>query len=189
MEGLEFADEIDVHWRAFQLDPTATAEPKSLPEAIDHKYGPGAFDNMTARLTALGTEAGIEYRFDIAQRVTSLPALFLVAWIESTYGPEMAEAMHDRLFRAYFTEGANIALEANLISWATEVGAEKDLVVEALASGAGREAVAADLEEAAQLQITGVPSFVIEGKHVIPGAQDTETMRLMLTRVHDKLTV
>ncbi|MDZ7673905.1 MAG: DsbA family oxidoreductase [Acidimicrobiales bacterium] len=185
---LDFADEVEVRWRAFQLDPTATPEPKDLRSAIDRKYGPGAFDGMTKRLGDLGAEAGIEYRFDIAQRVTSLPALMLVAWVEDTYGLDTAHVLHDRLFRAYFTEGANVADTANLVEYAVDAGADRDLAAEAIAADAGRDQVAADLQAAADRQITAVPTFVIEDKAVIPGAQDVETMRLMINRVREKLS-
>jgi len=187
LDGLPFAEEVEVRWRAFQLDPTATAEPKDLRAAIERKYGPGAFDGMTRRLTALGTEVGIDYRFDLAQRVTSLPALALVAWVESELGLEAADRLHDRLFRAYFTDGENIADPANLVAWAVEVGADPELAGEAIATGTGRDRVADDLEAAADRGITGVPAFVIEDAHLIPGAQDVDTMRSILTRAHERL--
>ncbi|HEX4902333.1 MAG TPA: DsbA family oxidoreductase [Acidimicrobiales bacterium] len=183
---LPFADEVEVRWRAFQLDPTATAEPKDLRTAIERKYGRGAFDGMTKRLTALGTEAGLDYRFDLAQRVTSLPALRLVAWVESTVGPDAAGRLHDRLFRAYFTEGANIAEPANLVEWAVEVGADRELAGEAVATAAGSDPVTLDLREAAERDVTGVPAFVIDDRHLIPGAQDVETMRTLLARIHER---
>lgn len=186
LEGLDFADEVEVRWRAFQLDPSATSEPKDLAAAIDRKYGPGAFRGMIGRLVPLGAEVGIDYRFDLAQRVTSLPALALVAWIEETEGPEAADRLHDRLFRAYFTEGANIADPANLVDWAVEVGADRELAGEAVATGTGLAAVAADLEGAADRQVTGVPAFVIDDAFMIPGAQDVETIRALLTRMHAK---
>ena len=185
-DGLDFADELEVRWRAFQLDPTATAEPKDLSAAIDRKYGPGAFRSMSARLGALGAEVGIDYRFDIAQRVTSAPALMLAAWAADAHGHEVADRLHERLFRAYFTEGANIADPSNLVAWAVEAGADRELAGEAVASGAGRDQVVADLEAAADRQITGVPAFVIEDAHLIPGAQDVDTMRNLLSRIHAK---
>ena len=184
LDGLDFAAEVEVHWRAFQLDPTATTEPKDLGEAIDRKYGPGAFRGMNQRLGALGAEVGIDYRFDLAQRVTSVPALMLVAWVGDELGRAAAARLHDRLFRAYFTEGANIADPANLLEWAVEVGADRELAGEAIATGAGRDSVVADLQAAAERQITGVPAFVIEDAHLIPGAQDVDTMRNLLTRFH-----
>ncbi len=184
LEGLDFADEVEVRWRAFQLDPTATAEPKDLAAAIDAKYGPGSFRGMTGRLVPLGAEVGIDYRFDLAQRVTSRPALALVAWIEDTEGPDAADRLHDRLFRAYFTEGANIADPANLVDWAVEVGADRSLAGEAVATGTGSDAVTADLRAGVEREITGVPAFVVADSFVIPGAQDVDTIRSILTRMY-----
>lgn len=186
LDGLDFADEIEVRWRAFQLDPTATAEPKDLSVAIDRKYGPGAFEGMKKRLGALGDEVGIDYRFDLAQRVTSVPALMLVDWVAQNEGHGVADKLHDRLFQAYFTDGANIADPQNLVDWAVEVGVDRELAGEAVATGAGRDGVVRDLEAAVEHEITGVPAFVIEGKHLIPGAQDVQTLRTMITRLHDK---
>ncbi|WP_436792698.1 DsbA family oxidoreductase [Actinospongicola halichondriae] len=188
LEGLDFADEVEVHWRAFQLDPTAGTEPKDLRTAIDRKYGPGSFDGMSKRLGALGEELGIDYRFDLAQRVTSVPALMLVAWIEANEGMETADKMHDRLFRAYFTDGANIADPENLVDWAVEVGVDRELAGEAVATNAGRDAIVRDLEAAADKDITGVPAFVIEDSALIPGAQDVDTIQKILTRMHERLS-
>ena len=80
MAELDWADEIEIHWRAYLLDPTATAEPKDLESAIDRKYGPGAFGGMVKRLGALGEAEGITYRFDKALRVSTLDAHRLLAW-------------------------------------------------------------------------------------------------------------
>ncbi len=37
---LDFADKIDVHWRAFQLDPGASVEPRPYSDVLARKYGP-----------------------------------------------------------------------------------------------------------------------------------------------------
>ena len=80
LEQLEWADEVEVRWRAYQLDPRAPAEPGDLRASIERKYGPGAFDQMTTRLTALGQAEGIDYRFDRALRVNTTDAHRLMAW-------------------------------------------------------------------------------------------------------------
>jgi predicted DsbA family dithiol-disulfide isomerase len=40
---LSWGDEVTVRWRAFLLDPAAGSEPGDLREAIEQKYGAGAF--------------------------------------------------------------------------------------------------------------------------------------------------
>jgi predicted DsbA family dithiol-disulfide isomerase len=79
-------DDVTVRFHAFQLDPRATREPRDLRAAVDRKYGPGAFDAMNARLTQLGAEIGIDYRFDRALRVSTVDAHRLLAWAWATGG-------------------------------------------------------------------------------------------------------
>ncbi|MEM9712613.1 MAG: DsbA family oxidoreductase [Actinomycetota bacterium] len=187
LEGLDGVDDIEVRWRAFQLDPSASTDPGPLRPVIDAKYGPGAFESMSARLSALGDDAGIDYRWDEVQRVSSRAALDLVAWVESTEGAEAAERLHDRLFRAYFTEGANIADPSSLVDWAVEVGVDRSVATEAVSSGAGRAAVDDDLLLAGQRGISGVPAFVFEDTWLVSGAQDVETLRSVIAQVREQL--
>lgn len=184
------ADQVVVRWRAYQLDPRASAEPGDLRAALERKYGPGAFEGMTRRLTALGRPMGIDYRFDIAKRVRTVDAHRLLAWAWATGGPVGQGALAERLFLAYFTEGANVADHAELVRLVGEVadGVDLDPVVaaEVLASGAFADDVAEDLEGALDRQITGVPAFVVEDRLLIPGAQEVETFVAILTRAAER---
>ncbi|MEO1061054.1 MAG: DsbA family oxidoreductase [Actinomycetota bacterium] len=186
LDGIEGAEDIEVRWRAFQLDPTASTEPGPLQPVIDAKYGPGAFDSMSTRLSALGAEDGIDYRWDDVQRVSSRAALDLVAWVEATEGPAVADALHERLFRAYFTEGANIADPDSLVGWAVDVGVDRALAAEAVASGAGAATVDEELAQAGQRGINGVPAFVFEDTWLVSGAQDVETLRSVIAKVRER---
>lgn len=173
-------DGVEVHWRAFQLDPGAPTEPGDLRVALDRKYGPGAFDSMTPRLVALGRDAGIDYRFDRALRVNTADAHRLVAWA-GTQGD--ASPLVERLFGDYFTEGANLADPTTLVSAAVAVGLDGAAAGEVLASGAFDDVVRSDQAEAHERGISGVPAFVIDDEWIIPGAQDTERMVQLLSRV------
>jgi predicted DsbA family dithiol-disulfide isomerase len=173
-------DGVEVHWRAFQLDPGAPREPGDLRAALDAKYGPGAFDSMTPRLVALGREEGIDYRFDLALRTNTADAHRLISWAAPT-GHQ--EALVDRLFLAYFTQGADLGDHATLVGAASEVGLDPDAATEVLASDGFADQVRSDQAEAHERGITGVPAFVIDDEWVIPGAQDTERMVQLLARV------
>jgi predicted DsbA family dithiol-disulfide isomerase len=173
-------DGVEVHWRAFQLDPGAPREPGDLRAALDAKYGPGAFDSMTPRLVGLGREEGIDYRFDLALRTNTADAHRLIA---SAGGTAQQAALVDRLFLAYFTQGADLGDHATLVAAAVDAGLDRDAATEVLASGAFAEQVAADQAEARERGITGVPAFVVDDEWIIPGAQDTERMVQLLARV------
>ncbi len=182
-------DDVTIRWRAYQLDPRATAAPGDLRLAIERKYGPGAFDGMTRRLTALGAPIGIDYRFDIAQRVGTVDAHRLLEWAWATGGAAAQGQLKERLLRAYFTEGANVADRATLVRLAAEVGLDADDAKEVVASGAYADEVVEDLRAAVERDLTGVPAFVIEDRLLIPGAQEVDTFVNVLRRARDRLAL
>lgn len=175
-------DGVEVRWRAFQLDPSAPAEPGDLRTALERKYGPGSFDSMTRRLEALGAAEGIEYRFDRALRVNTADAHRLIAW-SAGQGAGAQGTVVARLFDDYFTQGADLSDRAVLVAAATAAGLDAVTAGEVLASGGFTEEIRADQAEAVDRGISGVPAFVVDDEWVIPGAQDTERMVQLLERV------
>ncbi len=187
VERLGWGDEVEVHLRAFQLDPSASREPGDLRRALERKYGPGAFDSMTARLTRLGEAEGLDYRFDLALRVNTLDAHRLLAWADEQ-GAAAQAALADRLFRGYFTEGENVADHATLARLAGQAGLDAEEAAEVLGGEAFAAEVRKDIDEARDRDIHGVPNFVIEDRFAIPGAQDVDTMVVLLERARERLT-
>ena len=55
-----------------------------------------------------------------------------------------------------------------------------------LEAGAFADEVRHDLEEAVENDVLGVPAFLVAPGFAITGAQDVETFKMMLTRVHDR---
>lgn len=186
LDRLEWGDEVEIVWRAYQLDPSASDEPGDLRRAIDRKYGPGAFDSMADRLTALGADVDIDYRFDRALRVNTFAGHRLMAWA-LTHGPQRQSALGDRLFRAYFTDGENIADQVRLRRLAGEIGLDATEAGEVLDAGSFADDVQRDLTAAAERSITAVPTFVIADRLAVPGAQDVDTMVSLLERARDRL--
>lgn len=186
LDQLDWSDEVEIRWRAYLLDPTATDEPKDLAAAIEKKYGPGAFDGMTTRLTALGAPEGIDYRFDRAVRVGTVDAHRLLAWAWATGGESAQSPLKERLLLAYFTEGANVADHATLTALAAEVGLDAAEAARVLPADEYRSDVRSDLDGALDRQLTGVPGFVIEDRLLIPGAQEVETFVAVLGRARER---
>jgi predicted DsbA family dithiol-disulfide isomerase len=177
---------IELRWRSFQLDPGASELPKDLRAAIERKYGPGAFASMGERLVELGAAEGIEYRFDRALRVGTFDAHRLLQWSQATV-PQRTDALADRLFRAYFTEGANIADLDVLAGLSADVGLDAGVAGDLLGTDGFADVVRADLADAVESGVTGVPAVVYNGAVLIPGAQDVDTMEAVLRRLLRKV--
>ena len=64
---------------------------------------------------------------------------------------------------------------------------DADRVRAYLASDEGTAEVRAEIAEAVERGVTAVPTFVFEGQWAVPGAQDPDTMLMVLRRVQDRI--
>ncbi len=180
-------DDIEIHWRAYQLDPGAPAEAGELRSRLEAKYGPGSFASMTTRLTELGRHEGIDYRFDKALSPNTADAHRLIAWAHDVGGPAVQGQLVERLFLGYFTNGEDYSSHAALLDAVAEVNLDRDAASRVLVDGDYRDQVAEDQRQAQEAGITGVPAFVIDGHWLIPGAQETERFVALIEKVRTNM--
>lgn len=181
--------ELDVVYRPYQLDPTASPG-KSQPvfEAYARKFGgPEQATAILARVTEAAAGDGLAFRMDRALRANTLLAHRMLWLAEQPESPVPQEALKERLLAAYFIDGLDIGDPDVLAECAAEVGFERAAMIEFLESDRGRAEVAAYLEQAGDHGISAVPTFVINGQWAIPGAQDTDTFVNVLRRLNDKI--
>ncbi len=183
-----FDGEVDVDYRAFELDPTVPAGGMDLADYLARKFGsPAALDRVHDRLAHVGTDVGIDFRWDGKRRVNTFDAHRLAAWAEDAAGADGRAALEQRLFQAYFTENLDVADHGVLAGLAAEADLDPVAASEALATGAGADQVRAEEARATELGISAVPTFVIEGRWAIPGAQDVDTFVQVLQRAAERI--
>ncbi len=168
----------NIAWRAFQLNPDMPRDGMDRAEYMAMKFGSGRkADEIYRRVTDAGVAEGIDFRFDKIKRTpntTDAHRLLLYA-----QGAKRQEAMLNRLFEGYFTEGADIGDTETLTGLAGEAGFETAAVRQFLTGDQGREQVMEDLSLAYKMGITGVPCFILEGRYALPGAHEPEAFQPM----------
>ena len=185
LERSPYGDEITTKWRAFQLDPRAPAEPTSIFSAYAKKFGGEAqAEAIISRITGAAASVGLELRLDQALRVNTFDAHRLV-W--SAHDTDLQWSLERRLMEAYFVEGRNVADHLTLIDIADEVGLDPMEVERFLESSAGGREVIAEIEGAADRDVTAVPTYIFAGQVGIPGAQDVETFERIIDRAMQRL--
>ena len=179
-------DGIEVEWKAFELDPTATSAPAGQAAVEgDHaarlaeKYGmdrPQA-QQMLDSMTATAAAEGLEFHFERAIRANTVDA-HQVIHLAGLRG--LQDAVKERLLRAYFTEGEAVGDRDTLVRLAGEAGLDEAEVRTTLDSQAYAADVRRDESEASQLGISGVPFFVIDRKYGVSGAQPADALLQVL---------
>ncbi|MBJ7490131.1 MAG: DsbA family protein [Ilumatobacteraceae bacterium] len=84
--------------------------------------------------------------------------------------------------KAYFTDGLNVGDADVVAQCAADVNLDGEAIRMWLSTDEGFDAVQEDLQGAAMREITAVPSFVIDDRFLIPGAQDVDVFVNVLER-------
>lgn len=178
-------EQVEVVFKAFQLNPDLPTDPKdAVPhdEYLTARFGPG-FKRMSQNLEAIAASEGLDFHTEKALIVNTFTGHRLLVLAEREGGADLKAKLATRLFKAQFTDGENLADPARLVALAAEVGLDGTRVQEFLASDEGTAEVNAEIAEARALGITGVPTFVFEGKWGVSGAQESETLLKILEQV------
>jgi predicted DsbA family dithiol-disulfide isomerase len=165
----------EVAFRPFQLDPHA---PRGHAEPVLDVYarkfgGPERAAAIVARVTEAARAEGIEFRLDRAVRPNTADAHRLLWWALWSAGAGTQHALNEQLMAAYFTDGADVGDADVLVDRAARCGLDPAAAREVIVDEDGIEALAVALRNASDLGITAVPTFVVNSRWSIPGAQDT----------------
>ena len=146
---------------------------------------PGAGRRRQRAVDETAAAEGLDFHFERARPGNTFDAHRLLHYAGEV-GPGLQDALKERLFVAYFTEGAAIGEPETLVGLAAEVGLDPEVCADILAGDRFADEVRADEQEALELGVTGVPFFVVDGKFGIPGAQDADTILSVLDRAWTK---
>ena len=183
----DFPGEVTVTYRAYQLDPSPVPRPVRTKDAMAAKFGgPARAEQMFAHVSSIATGDGLRLDFDRSIAANTFEAHRLIAWAA---GQGRQADLLDALQRAHFTDGVDLGARPALAAVAGSIGLDPAAAQAFLASPAGTDAVNTDIAEARELGITSVPTFVIDGKYAIQGAQESATIRTALEEIARRETV
>ncbi|WP_210491708.1 DsbA family oxidoreductase [Patulibacter sp. SYSU D01012] len=177
LERFDHRDDVQVRWRSFQLDPTT---PKVVDGTIDEllatKYGRSVEEahEMNARVIGMAEGVGLRYDFDALKPSNTYDAHRVIQLARER---GVQDAVKERLLRGYFVEGERLSDHATLARLAGDAGLDAAEVAGVLADERAYAAdVDADLELAREFGLSGVPSFVIDRRYLVTGAQPADAL-------------
>ena len=171
----KFADnkDIEIIWKSYQLDP-------DIPLQFDKKTN--VYQYLAARkgmtlehsikmhqaVVQTAKNAGLEYNFDKTVIANSFKAHRMIQMAKRKGLGDFAE---ECIFKAYFTEGKDIADNAILLELGKAIGISETDVNESLCNDEYAYMVKQDIQQAKNLEVEGVPFFLFNGKYAVYGAQ------------------
>lgn len=169
---------IEATWRNIEIHPETPEGGIALADKFPGMDLQATFDNLR--------RAGAPYGIQFGQ-VDRMPnSRLAIAASEFARDHSSFEAFHARVFAAYFTEGRDIGELDVLLDIAREIGLDVEALKAALATNAYQERMQAAQEEAYRSGVSGTPTFLINGKYRLVGAQPIESFRNALKRIEEE---
>lgn len=168
-----------IEWHPFQLNP-------NMPEAgMDRRaYLEGKFGGKEAAVRAYAPvvehaeKAGLKINFEAMQRTpNTLNAHRLIHWA-GIEGRQTAAV--SALFKAYFVDARDIGDAEVLCDIADVIEMDASLVSRLLATDADVQDIRDRDAHSRKMGITSVPTFIVAGRHAVPGAQPPDLWKKVL---------
>jgi predicted DsbA family dithiol-disulfide isomerase len=163
-----------VSWRPFELNPDLPWDGVERVGVLAAKNdGPAQIADNHAALKLQGEAVGLEFRFDLIARLPNTRRSHLL--IAHAGRRDLQGEATERVLQAYFEEGCDIGDVGELVRLGVEIGLSERETRSAVVLREGQDGVVAAERHATVLGITGVPTFIFDGKYTISGAQEIET--------------
>jgi predicted DsbA family dithiol-disulfide isomerase len=175
VERLKAEYQIDVEWRPFYLRPDTPPEGMELSEYIKRARANGSEE----RLRSIAQSHGMI--FESTERIYNTR----LAHEATEYAREHGKGneFHKVVFRKVYAEKQDPSQWDVLRSVAEEVGLNADEMERAVESEKYKADVQEQVNWAHQIGVTGVPTYVVNDRYAIVGAQPYEVFKNALAQI------
>ncbi len=168
-------EELQVGWRAFQLNPSMPKQGMDRKEYVVEKFGGlERARSVHGSLEVAGAEEGIKFNFRNIERTPNSVDSHRLVRYAATLGVQTA--IVNAIFEAYFLDGKDIGEINILAEIARDVGLDHTEILEFLLSDQDVETILAEDELARRIGVNGVPCFIVDRKYAVSGAQSPEVL-------------
>jgi len=175
LELIKDLGEVEIVHRSFQLNPSAPKGTTSKRrDYLMAKYGWSAAqaEKIDSDMEKRAAEDGLEYHLSAEGLTGNTFDAHRLVHLARARGKQ--DAAVERFFRGYFTEQRSLFALDSLAQLAADAGLDETDVRRVLAGNEHADAVAADLNEAHMLGVSGVPFFVFDQRLGLSGAQPVD---------------
>ena len=173
-----------IEWHPFQLSPDMLAEGMDRRAYLEGKFGgkEGAV-RAYAPVVEHAEKAGLKINFEAMQRTpNTLNAHRLIHWA-GIEGRQTAAV--SALFKAYFVDARDIGDAEVLADIADGIEMDASVVTRLLATDEDMEGIRKRDAHSREMGINSVPTFIVGGRHAVPGAQPPELWKKVLAELRN----
>jgi len=178
VEKLKAEYNVDVEWRPFYLYFDTPPEGRELPDYVKRARANGSEERLRSMANANGMD------FESTERIYNTR----IAHEATEYAREngLGNEFHKVVFRKVYAEKQDISSWDVLRSVAEEVGLDADEMQRDVTGEKYKINVEEQVKWAYQIGVTGVPTYVINDRYAVVGAQPYEVFRNALEQIMNK---
>ena len=178
VEKLKAEYNVDVEWRPFYLRADTPPEGMELPDYIKQARNNGSEERLRSIANAYGME------FESTERIYNTR----IAHEATEYAREHGRGneFHKIVFRKVYAEKQDPSSWDVLRSAAEEAGLNADEIQRDVDGGKYTANVADQVNWAYQIGVSGVPTYVINDRYAVVGAQPYEVFKNALAQIMNK---
>ena len=169
---------MDLEWRPFYLYFDTPPEGRELSEHIKRARANGSEE----RLASIARSYAMEFKS--TERIYNTR----IAHEATEYAREQGRGneFHKIVFRMVYAEGKDISQWDVLRSAAQEAGLDGEAMQRDVEGGMFTESVNQQVQRAYQIGVTGVPTYVINDRYAVVGAQPYDVFKKTLEQIANK---
>ena len=183
LENFEHKDDVEVEYKSYLLMPDAEYQPgRSYYEFFADKFGmPVEKAEKQLKQQAESAKAsGVVMNHDIAKIANTFDGHRAFQYAKDQ---GKGTDFFKRFYAAHFTEGEVLSDTDTIVRISEEIGLDGDAVRSVVENERNTDKVQADISQARQLGVQGVPFFLVNDKYSISGAQPVELFQQALNQI------
>lgn len=170
---------VDVEWRPFYLRPDTPPEGADLPDYVLRARANGS----EGRLQSMAESYGMPFRS--TERIYNTRLAHEATEYAREHG--RGNEFHHDLFRKVYADRLDPANWSVLRDSASQCGLDADEMQNQVEAGKYTVNVAEQVQTAYQIGVTGVPTYVVNGRYAVVGAQPYSVFEQLLERLKSGL--
>ena len=186
LQQFEHADEIELEWKAFQLNPDLPDKGNGYPvkEYLTQTagYPEESVNKMFDGIKVLADNVGVSFNLPNAIAANTRDAHRLIKLAAET-GKD--SSVLQKLSKAYFEEAKDYSDLELLVSIGKEAGLDETTMREMFNSDKYLYEIKQDIQEAGNLSIDTVPTFLMDRRQAIVGAEPVELFLEVMNKAYD----
>ena len=180
IDELGIADQIEIEWQPFELNPHMPEEGQDLTEHITQKYGSTKEQHEASRNRLIEAGTNVDFKFDFYENmkiVNTFDAHVLLEYAKQ-FGKQTELKM--RLTTAYFSERKDVSKQEVLKQALLDVGLNAEEALAKLNDDDARFEVQSNKQHWQNLGVRSVPTIVFNRKEAVTGAQPIGVFKSIL---------